>query len=238
MKSVTRKLLKSFGYEIRRAEKDIVKPFNVLELLIRDYLSRTNNFFFIQIGANDGISSDELNPIIFKYHLRGLLVEPVPCYFKKLKETYSKESQLLFENCAVFEKDGFTKVYYFKPESPIPEWCFGMASLNRRHLTKFEDSEGYSRYIDEVQIPALTFSRLITKHNIGKVSLLHIDTEGYDYEVIKMVFGCGCFPDIIKYENQHLSSRDVYECKKLLDFNEYSFIDYAIDTIAVKTDLA
>lgn len=237
MKSLTRKLLKVFGYEIRRSGDDIVKPFNLLELLVHDYLARNNDFFFIQIGANDGVSSDELNPIILKYHLYGLLVEPVPCYFEKLKEEYAGETQLMFENCAIYEKDGFIKVYYFRQGSPIPEWCFGMASLHKWHLTKFEDSRDYSRYIDEVQVPALTFGGLIAKHNIGKVSLLQIDTEGYDYEVLKMAFGCGCLPDMIKYEHQHLSANNVYECKKMLDGKGYSFIDYGIDTVAVKSGL-
>ena len=43
---------------------------------------------------------------------------------------------------------------------------------------------------------------------LPRFDFLQIDTEGYDYEVIKSVPFDRCKPKIIQYENKHISDTD------------------------------
>jgi len=58
-------------------------PFNVFELaLLKIIVDKGEQFYFVQIGANDGVIADSLNPLIRKYRLRGCLVEPMRDVFE------------------------------------------------------------------------------------------------------------------------------------------------------------
>ena len=43
------------------------------------------NFFFVQVGANDGVNHDPIFHHVRKYNWKGLLIEPIPDIFEKLK---------------------------------------------------------------------------------------------------------------------------------------------------------
>lgn len=82
--------------------------------LIFEHLSHDqDNVSFLQIGSNDGISGDPLNKFINNYNWKGILVEPIPFLFEKLKRNYfHKKSNLIFYNIAISaeaegEKDFF-----------------------------------------------------------------------------------------------------------------------------------
>lgn len=84
----------------------IGKELEPLPFVVCIILAENDDFFFIQIGANDGKRDDHLRPLILKYHLRGLLVEPLPDVFVELKNNYTSEKQLKFVNAAIAKKDG------------------------------------------------------------------------------------------------------------------------------------
>jgi hypothetical protein len=71
--------------------------------LVFEHLSQTqDNISFLQIVSNDGISSDPLNKFINKYNWKGILVEPIPFLFEKLKRNYvHKNKNLIFYNIAI-----------------------------------------------------------------------------------------------------------------------------------------
>ena len=48
-------------------------------------LGKSKDFFFIQIGANDGLTGDTLNQYIKKFKWTGILVEPVAYVFEMMK---------------------------------------------------------------------------------------------------------------------------------------------------------
>ncbi len=75
---------------------------------------------------------------------------------------------------------------------------------------------------------------MIEKHQIGEISLLQIDTEGFDYEIIKMAFAASCFPRIIHYEHIHLSPTDRSECLEIIIDNGYSFAEIGCNTLAIR----
>jgi hypothetical protein len=70
-----------------------------------------DNFFFIQIGSNDGKTGDPIHKYIIKYDWQGILVEPVYYLYKKLLKTYSEKNNLVFKNIAIADKEGYKKFY-------------------------------------------------------------------------------------------------------------------------------
>ena len=49
-------------------------------------VGKKDDFFFIQVGANDGVMCDPIRQFIVKHSWGCILVEPVPDYFELLKK--------------------------------------------------------------------------------------------------------------------------------------------------------
>ncbi len=85
IKMAVKSMLRSFGADIVRFAPELNRPFPVLPFLLKEQLSRSEPFFFIQVGANDGVLDDPIRALILEYRLAGLLIEPLPDIFEKLK---------------------------------------------------------------------------------------------------------------------------------------------------------
>ena len=57
------------------------------------YFSKINpdDFFFIQVDANDGKSGDPIHEHVMALKLRGILLEPQPDVFLRLKKTLRRQ---------------------------------------------------------------------------------------------------------------------------------------------------
>jgi len=236
LRKTIRLIFHRLGYDVVRLEKKFEHPFDLLDLVVRDYLSKNEEFFFVQIGANNGIRGDKLYPLICQFQLKGLLVEPLPDQFEELKQNYAGHPQLIFENCAIASESGHCSMFRFTRNAPVPDWAHGLASFDRSHLIKFKDVAHFGKYVEEIRVPTMTLAGLIHKHDIDHISLLHIDTEGYDSEILKMTFEADLYPQIISYEHEHLSAKDNLECKKRLRKNNYLFIGYGRDILAIHSN--
>ena len=204
----------------------------MLELVIEHYLRSDPTFNFVQIGANDGVRWDELHPIIVRHHLTGLLVEPLPDMFDQLRQNYRSEPQLSFENAAVALETGTRTLFRVKPDGDVPDYAHGWASFSKGAI-----AANFKRHLQEVTVPTVTVKDLLEKHGIARITLLQVDTEGYDYEILKMFFQEGVFPEIINFEYIHLSYNDYLDCRRSLVDNGYRFIDTLMDTLAIRGGL-
>jgi hypothetical protein len=82
MKQMIRSFLNRIGYDIVRFPDPVSPKIDVLDLVLKHVASLTPDFFFIQIGANNGMTGDPIRKYILKYHWRGILVEPQPDIFQ------------------------------------------------------------------------------------------------------------------------------------------------------------
>jgi hypothetical protein len=64
------------------------------------------------------------------------------------------------------------------------------------------------------------------------VNLLQIDTEGFDFEIIKMIDFKRMKPEIIHFKNNFLNRRQKSECSRILGDQNYALLNLGIDTIA------
>lgn len=242
VKQVIQKAANSLGYMILKIRPPRDYPvIDVLNLILKDYREQQQEIFFIQIGANDGVTADPVSRLIKKYHLRGLLVEPQPKMFKKLVENYQGEQQLIFENSVVAHQDGTATLYAIPEEQAgLPMWCYQIASLDRDTMmtiladqkNKLNLPQNIEALVEAKPLPALSFQTLLSKHNIEKVDLLVVDTIGYDFEILKMVPWDLIKPPIINFEHTLLSLDDQEACFKYLADLGYSFVQVGVDTIA------
>ena len=234
MKTIIKAFLKTKGLEIVRYNPAPINFQSILSLL------NPKNFFFIQIGANDGVKNDPINKFVTKHNLSGIMVEPQ-------KLDYPKKNKLIYENVAISNKNGFRSLYVIKKsfheeyQKHTNRDASNISSFNKDHVRKFLcrgmeylfKKDYPDSYIEEIIVPTLTFNSLMEKHKIKKIDLLQIDTEGYDYEIIKTINFSKYSPKIINYESAHLNSKDRDECEKHLINLGYRLLRDKGDTCAI-----
>jgi len=235
VKQAIKSSLNKVGWDLIRYIEMPERPFRVLPYLVTEELEKNANFFFLQVGANDGVADDPLHDIALRHKLSGLLVEPLPNLFERLKVNYAGQPGIAFERCAIGHTDGEASLYRARPDAPVPSWVHLIASFNRRHLTAAStDVPELEEYIEEVKVPSLTLRTLLRKHDIQDLTLLVIDTEGFDCEIVNMALDAGLRPAIVNYEFIHAVPQARVDTKKRLMEAGYSFIDVGRDTLAVR----
>jgi FkbM family methyltransferase len=164
--------------------------------------NKNEDFFFIQIGANDANKNDPLQWYVKNYNWSGILVEPLPYAFKLLKRRYRRRykrlKNLFFENSAIYTEDGEVDFYAAadikrgKLSSLSPDGTPEIIKYARRHT------------IEKMTVPAMRLVTLYEKYNVKNVDLLQIDVEGFDDMVIKQIKDLPSLPTILNYEYYHL----------------------------------
>jgi FkbM family methyltransferase len=170
----------------------------LLELAIARQLLDSKDFFFLQIGAFDGATSDPLFRAVRKYGLAGVLVEPQKRAFERLRENYHDQPQLKFVNAAISDRNE-DRVFYTARGGNCT-----VASFDKKHLLKHRipESEIFAQ-----PTPCLTFSELLRQSGREQVDLLQIDAEGADYAILQMIDLEQVQPAIVRFEQMHMSRR-------------------------------
>jgi hypothetical protein len=70
------------------------------------------------------------------------------------------------------------------------------------------------------------------------VDLVQIDTEGYDYEIVRQIALDQYRPALVLYEHYHLDPDDRRACELHLRNHGYRSISNFMDTLAVRVDPA
>ena len=198
---------------------------NLLDMAIAQQRTAPEDFYFVQIGAFDGREGDHLYHLIRANHWRGILVEPQPQAFELLKQNYAGEENLNFYNVAIGPTEGTLKLYT-RMTGSVP-----IASVSKRLLIK----PGHSRSeVIGIEVPCWTFDRLLREAGAPeRIDLLQIDTEGFDFEIIRSIRFDRVKPSIIRFEHALLSERDRNECLRLLSDQGYRFLLEDRDTMAL-----
>lgn len=202
-----------------------------MKTLVEFIFKPREDLFFIQIGGNDGISFDWLYSFLTAKKSSGIIVEPVPEYFKQLEQNYSNPNITLL-NVAMHPSKKQEIIYIVdkKQYQEYPDWVKGIASFDKEHLLSLGIELGH---IVENIVNCMDFSEILHFRKMRYVDYLQIDTEGFDFEIIKMIPFNEFKPLVIRYENQNLSKNDSDSCRCLLSDNGYYLVDFDNDTLAV-----
>jgi FkbM family methyltransferase len=192
---------------------------------------------FVQIGSNDGIKLDPLRAHILARRWRGVLVEPIPYLYAQLKANYAAcAGRLVFENVAIATTEGTLPFYHLArvadaKAAGLPNWYDALGSFRRdviaAHVSVIPDIE---RRIVEVAVPAITFDTLCRRNGLARIDLLHMDTEGYDFELLKSIDFTRHRPVLVIYEHTHLSRADQAAARAYLEGHGYEGSPDGMDT--------
>lgn len=192
--------------------------------------------FFIQIGANDGVAFDPLRPCLLRHGWAGILVEPAPAVFQRLRANYAGQPGLVFENVAIAGECG-EKILHMVAGQPgvLDQVSSLLPGMTGRFAPVRPDG---SAGLDTIPVPCLTFDDLCRRHGVGAVDLLVIDTEGYDFEIIRTIDFTRFRPWVIVYECENLSLADQVRCFTHLGRQGYSLVglESGIDTLALRSE--
>lgn len=205
-----------------------------LHLLLGD----REELFFIQVGANDGRHDDPLHRLVVEHPgWRGLFVEPVPYLFERLKSTYGSDDRFRFIRAAITDKTGTERFYYVDPEAAnelgdrAPPSMEQLGSFHRQLIVDYRNGL-LEPFIVDIEVPCLTWARLVGDCGVERIDLLHIDTEGHDYRILRQLDLRRDRPRVILYEHKHLSVADAATARRMLTEAGYRVEPIERDTLA------
>lgn len=134
------------------------------ELIIRLIANKINSF--VDVGANIG----EWTNTLYKHSnftKKGVLYEPSPAVFIKLNQNLKNHEELIFRQVAVGENEGKATLH----ENP-----------KSTNLSSVVYSKGST---ESTEIDMVSLETDLARLDMKEVDFLKIDTEGYDFQVIK-----------------------------------------------------
>jgi FkbM family methyltransferase len=245
MRVVARRALRAAlsrsGHELDRVPRPLLaRPERRLRMDLDHLLARRlldgTDLFFVQVGAFDGRTGDQIYDWVVRYRWRGILVEPQPDYFEALQRTYAGHPQLDLRRVAISDAAGKRTLYVVRNGvAGLPSWAPQVASFDRAHLVAhgMVDHDG-AGVIEALEVDCLTFSDILA--GVEHVDLLQVDAEGYDAEIVRMFDFARYRPSIVRFESKHLD-KDAHDAAvgRLLTHG-YSIALTADDTIAAHPD--
>lgn len=192
-----------------------------------------SNFCFLQVGANDGISFDSLYSFAIQRKLSGIAIEPIEEYYQDLCKNYSYYPNVICINKAVHTTATSTTIYKIESNKVInyPDWVKGIASFNKKHITKFNFID--PAHIQEEIVEASHLMDIIEISGINNFDYFQVDTEGYDFKVINMFDFKKYKPKIIKAEYINLPMQEKKAIKNVLRKHGYFVFFQGLDIIGI-----
>ena len=191
---------------------------------------------FVQIGANDGVVHDPIHQVVEAGGWSGVLVEPLPMFFEKLVANYAGVPNLEFENAAIGSTDGSATMFSFDPRPGDPYWVELVSSFNRDViLSHSQVLPDLANRLVELEVKTTTLGSLVERHGLATIDLLHIDAEGYDFEILKQIdFSASWAPTFIIFEKEHLDRPTYRHATHMLRNAGYRCVDIWPDALAYR----
>jgi FkbM family methyltransferase len=183
---------------------------------------------FLQIGAFDGVGDDDLRELIKAHRLRGVLVEPQPSAFVRLRETYADQPQVVLVQAAIAESEGVRELYVRRSKTSMA------ASFDRGHLWRHGISDDD---IEALRVECHTVASALRSAGLDRVDILQIDAEGYDWPIIRSIDFDRLRPAIVRFEYRNLPAPDADACLAHLSQHGYRFLLEPRDIVAVRSPL-
>ena len=211
------------------------------------------DFFFVNVGASDGVVADPIFPFIERYGWHGIVVEPVPYVFAQLQENYRHLENVIFERAAISEEsrsfwyieEGSGSIDYVMKQigslskERVLETLAGLRAL-KAHVARVPaaiESEGITTpvhegptilddaelYLREIEVPCISFNDLMRKHRVDHIDFLNIDAEGYDLEIFHSIDFDAYRPQVLCIETEGHSNDEQEDVRARLRSLDYEW---------------
>lgn len=248
LKELTETEIYSSIYYAKQIEKGIYK-FIYNKIKNNDYsniLKKLNNLKLnvLEVGGMDGKTFDPLyNNISNNWNLT--ILEPIKYQFDKLKINYKNNPNIRLINKALNYTSKNMKMYTINPDilknNKIPNWANGISSFyndrnclgekywNNRGKVHLKNNISFNSIKDsiiETYVNCITIEEL----NYDRIDILQSDTEGFDYNILKIVLN-KYKPFVILFEWNNLPEDELNSVNKLLI--DYETIYYKQDALCI-----
>ena len=208
-------------------------------------LFRGRSAVLVKVGSNDGVQGDPLRELIQEnIQWIVLFIEPIKAIYDRVVQNYPGGAYR-FENVAIADQRGTRPFYYvsdaIKVAIPdVPFWYDQLGSFDRNHIIKNGvklgvGKEAFKPFIITTDVRCDTLAAVLEKHGLTSVvDLIHIDAEGYDYEILKQVDFSPRGPKAILYEHKHLTKVDKAAAEGLVLAAGYTVKFDETNTLAVR----
>ena len=178
--------------------------------------------YFIEIGSCD---FNTLNHFA-DHEWEGCIIDPMSEYLDNLE----RKNGVNYVNAGIDKVDGEREIYFAPKSVTDKDRDFaGMSTF----FTAEERGYGGNHLTESKVVKTISFKTLIKKYNIKKIDFLKIDTEGHDFEILKMFPWklTELNPTLIKVEHKYI---DNLEMKEFLNTKGYHVFIETDDIYAIK----
>lgn len=194
IKNILRIALGSASHSFILRLNDLMKKFrggyfsiNQLDEQLEQYVNYDNGFF-VELGANDGVSQS--NSLYFEKerNWRGVLIEPSPHNYLLCKERRSTENNIFCNACVSFDyKDKYVDIKYANLMSISENLELDLEDKDA-HIQSGEKFLSAKEDVFSFGSVAETLNSILKKSNAPKeIDFLSLDVEGAELEVLKGV---------------------------------------------------
>jgi FkbM family methyltransferase len=204
--------------------------FEVVRGYIFDELSRRESVVrFVQVGANDGVEVDPLRATVLRHGWRGLLIEPIPEAFERLRTAYGAPPGVDFAKVAIWPDEGEKTLH-------VVDGLDGLSSFSLETILeqepKYDDLRSALRTIE---VPTRRLDSLLRETGHAQPHVLVVDVEGCDDIVLRTFDFSAHQPDVIQFEHVHLSAEASADLRAWLTDLGYALVFDRHDVLALNT---
>jgi FkbM family methyltransferase len=218
----------------RRIERRLAGP-----KLLRAFAQAHAEVFFIEIGANDGEQYDHLTPYLRSPGWSGVMVEPEPHVFERLRRNYGGLGRIALVNAAIAERDGPLPFHHLPPVADpeaegLPEWYDAIGSFSRESVLAHPElpADAGARLVTS-EVRGITFETLCREQRVAALDLLAIDTEGYDAAILRQIDFHLHRPRLVIYEHFHMAAGERRGCREVMRDAGYETMEEGLDTFCL-----
>jgi len=197
---------------------------NQLDRKLEKYVDYDNGYF-VELGANDGVTQS--NSVYFEKHRnwRGLLVEPTPHKFLKCRQNRSARNSIYCAACVSFDYGHeFVRIAYANLMS-TPVSLESDIQDPRAHAKLGDQFLGSGETVFEFGAVARTLNSLLLDARAPKlIDFLSLDVEGAELEVLK-----GVDHQAFRFKYLLVECRDFARLNVYLDKQGYRFVEKLSD---------
>ncbi|WP_150111603.1 FkbM family methyltransferase [Oscillatoria nigro-viridis] len=151
----------------------------VIEKFFLDYPPK--NKIFVEVGACDGVHYSNVRRLYETYGWTGLCIEPVKRNFEKLAQSYQNTSVKCIRAAVGLEEGELDINVGINPD--IPEWQSDVSTFLESETLRWQEEYGMLWEKEKVSIQRLT--TILDENGIPEIDFISIDTEGFDFDVLK-----------------------------------------------------
>jgi FkbM family methyltransferase len=204
--------------------------FAVVRGYIFDELSRREAVVrFVQVGANDGMHGDPVRPHVLGHGWRGLLIEPIPAVFDRLRAAYGAAPGVDFARVAIWPEEGRKTLHVVEGRDVLSG--FSLETI-LRHEPKYADLRSELRTLE---VPTRRLDRLLRETGHAQPHALVVDTEGCDDMVLRTFDFSAHRPHAVQFEHVHLSAEASAGLRDWLTGLGYALLFDRHDVLALDT---